>query len=238
MFLTFEDRPSDSPLIERVWRCRSNGGGAFLSVAAGHVELVVTRLAGQAVVTLRGPETRATSIDCPPGGEWFAIRFRPGVHLPQIPTRLLLDHQDMNLPVAADGTFVFGGARWVLPDFENAEAYADRLARRGVIMRDPAVEAVLTGDRPELSERSIQRHFRDSTALTHGMFRQIERARHATNLLRAGTPILDVVHAAGYFDQAHLSRALKEFIGQTPAGIGRGDTQLSFLYKTDAQSRD
>jgi len=45
MFLRFADRPSDSPYIERVWRGRSDGGGPFLSVAAGHLELVVTRLA-------------------------------------------------------------------------------------------------------------------------------------------------------------------------------------------------
>src|SRR6476661_7382430 len=65
MFLRFADRPSDSPYIERVWRGRSDGGGPFLSVAAGHLELVVTRLADFTMVTLRGPETRATTIECP-----------------------------------------------------------------------------------------------------------------------------------------------------------------------------
>ena len=68
MFLRFSDRPSDSPYIERVWRGRSDGGGPFVSVAAGHLELVVTRLADLTMVTMRGPETRATTIDCPPDG--------------------------------------------------------------------------------------------------------------------------------------------------------------------------
>jgi AraC-like DNA-binding protein len=44
--------------------------------------------------------------------------------------------------------------------------------------------------------------------------------------------ILDAVHEAGYFDQAHLTRSLKRLIGQTPGQIARGETQLSFLYKT------
>jgi hypothetical protein len=52
MFLRFADRPSDSPYIERVWRGRSDGGGPFVSVAAGHLELVVTRLADFAMVTI------------------------------------------------------------------------------------------------------------------------------------------------------------------------------------------
>jgi methylphosphotriester-DNA--protein-cysteine methyltransferase len=67
--------------------------------------------------------------------------------------------------------------------------------------------------------------------MTHGQFRQIERARHATNLLRDGASILDTVHEAGYFDQAHLTRSLRVLIGETPAGVTRHDAQLSFLYK-------
>ena len=58
MFLAFEDRLSDSPFVERVWRCRSERAGTFLSVAASHCELVVTRHRGRVSVTLRGPESR------------------------------------------------------------------------------------------------------------------------------------------------------------------------------------
>jgi len=61
---------------------------------------------------------------------------------------------------------------------------------------------------------------------------RIERARHATLLLRDGASILDTVHEAGYFDQAHLTRSLGVLIGETPASIMRHDAQLSFLYKT------
>ena len=68
--------------------------------------------------------------------------------------------------------------------------------------------------------------------MTHSTIRQIERARHAANLLKQGVSILDTVPEAGYFDQAHLTRSLKYLIGQTPAQIIRGDEQLSYLYKT------
>ena len=152
--------------------------------------------------------------------------------MPQLPTHQLLDHRDVNLPVAADGSFWFDDSSWELPDFENAEAFVDRLARRGVIAQDPAVEAVLLGDRQALTTRSVQRHFRHATGMTRDRYRQIERARYATNLLRTGMPILEVVHEAGYFDQAHLSRSLRGLIGQTPASILRQEAQLSFLYKT------
>jgi hypothetical protein len=235
MFITFEDRPSDSAFIERVWRCRSDRGGPMLSVAAGHLELVASRLPGLTMVTLRGPETRATTVPCPPNGRWVAIRFRLGVYLPNLPTHLLMDHQNLNLPVANDGTFWLEDCRCALPDFDNAEDLVTRLARRGVIARDPAVGAVLQGDRQALGARSVQRHFQHATGMTHGRFRQIERARYAASLLRAGTPILEAVHEVGYFDQPHLNRALKGLIGQTPAGIQRQEAQLSFLYKTASE---
>ncbi len=236
MFITFEDRLSDSPFIERVWRCHSDRGGPFLSVAAGNLELVVSRLPGLTMVTLRGPETKASVVECPPNGQWVAIRFRLGVYLPRLPTALLIDRKDMNLPVAADGTFWLEGDCWELPDFDNAEMLVARLALRGVIARDPAVEGVMRGDHQALTRRSVQRHFLHATGMSHGMFRQIERARHAANLLRAGSPILDAVHEAGYFDQAHLSRSLRGLIGQSPARILRQEAQLSFLYKTALQA--
>jgi hypothetical protein len=232
MFLRFADRESDSPYIERVWRGCSDGGGPFVSVAAGHLELVVTRLGNFTMVTLRGPETRATTIDCPPDGEWTAIRFRLGVHMPSLATHRLIDHHDVHLSVAADETFELHGSRWPLPDLENPERYADALARRGVIARDDVVEAAVRGYPQPLTPRSVQRHFQRTTGMTHRLFRQIERARYATVLLRDGASILDTVHEAGYFDQAHLTRSLRAFIGETPASVTRQDTQLSFLYKT------
>jgi methylphosphotriester-DNA--protein-cysteine methyltransferase len=69
--------------------------------------------------------------------------------------------------------------------------------------------------------------------VSHSTIRQIERARYATNLLREGTSILDAVQRAGYYDQAHLTRSLNRFIGQTPEQIRRAEQQLSFLYNTN-----
>jgi AraC-like DNA-binding protein len=232
MFLIFDDRPSDSPFVERVWRCHSERAGTFLSVAASHFEMVVTRHRGKTFLTLRGPETRVTTADCPAEGEWLGIRFKLGTFMPQLSTANLLDRKDVTLPGATGQSFWLNGSAWEYPDFENAETFVTRLALNGVIARDAAVEAALHGQRQALSMRSAQRHFLQATGMTHGRFRQIERARSATNLLTQGASILDTVHEAGYFDQAHLTRSLKHFIGQTPAQVIRGDTQLSFLYKT------
>ncbi len=232
MFLNFDGRPSDSPFVERVWRCHTERAGIFLSVAASHFEMVVTRHRGKTFLTLRGPETKATMVDCPAEGEWLGIRFRMGAFMPALPPGNLLDRQDVTLPDAASRSFWWKGSAWEYPDFENADTFVARLARKGVIARDVAVDAVLHGHSHAMSIRSAQRHVLRATGVTHSTLRKIERARHATNILKQGVSILDTIHQAGYFDQPHLTRSLKYLIGQTPAEIIRGNTQLSFLYKT------
>jgi Helix-turn-helix domain len=233
MLLNFEARLSDSPFVERIWRCHSERAGVFHSMAASHWEMVVTRHRGQAFLTVRGPETKATTADCPAEGEWVAIRFKLGTFMPLLPTRNLRDRSDVTLPEATSRSFWLNGSAWQYPDFENAETFVKRLVHAGLIVVDPSIDAALRGHRQELSTRSAQRHFLQATGITHSAIRQIERARHATNLLKRGVSILDTVHAAGYFDQAHLTRSLKYRVGQTPAQIIRGEEQLSFLYKTE-----
>jgi len=231
--IVFQDRLSDSPLIERVWRCHSERGGKFISVAAGHFEMALTRLRGETFLTLRGPETKATPLDCPAEGEWLGIRFKPGTFMPQLPPGSLRDHNDVTLPEASSRSFWLNGSAWQYPDFENAEVFVQRLAKLGVITRDRKIDDVLKRQTRTLSLRSAQRHFLRATGISYAAFRQIERARYATTLLKEGVSIVDAVHLAGYYDQPHLTRFLKRLIGQTPAKIMEGEIQLSFLYKTE-----
>jgi len=232
MLLAFEERASDSPFIERVWRARSTRAGSFLSIASPHSEMVVTRCRGEVFLTLRGPETKATVAQCPADGEWLAIRFTLGTFVPHLLPGNLSDRRDVTFPGATAHSFWLRGSAWDYPSFSNAETFVARLARRGLIVRHPIVDRMPDDLSHRLSPRTVQRHFLQATGLTHRAVRQIERARYATNLLKQGVSILDTVHEAGFFDQAHLTRSLKHLVGQTPGGIVRACEQLSFLYKT------
>ena len=230
MLITFNDRPSDSPFIERVWRCHSDQAGLFHSIAACHWEMVVTRLWGRTSLTVRGPETKASMAECPAQGEWFAVRFKLGTFMPLLRSGELRDRNDLTLPNATSRSFWLNGSAWEFPNFENAEAFVDRLVQRGLIMSDRTVERAIHGCWQNITARTEQRRVLQITGLTRGAIHQIERARRATRLLKQGTSILDVVHEVGYYDQAHLTRSLQRFIGQSPARIAQGKEQLSFLY--------
>ena len=234
MFISFDsDRASDSPFIERVWSCHSERSGTFLSVASSHWELVVTRLQAQSIVTLRGPETKPSEVPCPADGEWLAIRFKAGTFMPQLPVHRLVNNLGVNLPQVSKRAFLLDGRKWELPTFENAEAFVRRLVSKGLVRRDPLVTALLQEDPTTLSLRSAQRRFMQVVGMTHNSFRQIERARIAVNLLRDGRSIADVVWQCGFYDHAHLTRSLRQWIGVPPTRVRSAEIQLSFLYKTD-----
>jgi AraC-like DNA-binding protein len=234
MILFDAQRPSDSPFVERIWCSHSEGAHPFLSIAVSRLELVVSKLQGKITLTVRGPETRATPVgDTPTEGEWFGILLKPGAFLPHLPVRLLVD-DSVNLPAASNTTFWLGGSAWQFPTYENADTFVDRLVHEELLIRDPIIEAALQGQLNDLTLRSVQYRFLQSMGITRNAVRKIERARYATLLLQQGVSIPDTILQAGYYDQPHLTRSLKHFIGQTPAQLLHHSRpeQLSFLYKT------
>ena len=235
MIFTIEDRPSDSPYVDRIWRAQIERTGCLLSIAMSSWEMVLCRYQDKTYVTVRGPETRATRLPVTTvGTEFFGIRFKAGTGLHHLPASRLVD-EDLNLPDASSKSFWLNGSAWQFPSYENADTFVDRLVHQDLLGRDPVVETALQGQPNDLSIRTARRHFLRTIGLTQKAVHQIERARYAAVLLREGMPILDVVYEAGYFDQPHLTRSLKHCIGQTPAQIMQknGPEQLSFLYKTE-----
>ncbi len=235
MIFNIEERLSDSPFVERIWRTRTEHPGTLNSIAASHWEMVVSRYQGKAYMTVRGPETKATSLPVTlVGAEFFGIIFRSGTFMPCVPASNLVAG-DVDLPDASGKSFWLNGSAWQFPDYDNADTFVNRLVRQGLLVYDPIVESVLRGEPQDLSLRSIQRRIVQATGLTQGSIRQIERARHATILLREGVSILDTVEQAGYADQPHLTRSLKGFIGKTPTEITQKTEaeQMSLLFKTE-----
>ena len=215
-----EERDADSPLIDAVWRTSSAPHQSFISIAAAHWQIVVWSQAGETHLTVRGPETKATAVPIPANAEFIGVRFRLGAFMPDLPVLSLVD-RDLTFPRSVGNSFRFNGSTFECPTYDNIDAFVTKLAREGLLISDPVVSDVLRGREPDLCRRSIERRVRRATGLTLGAIRQIERAKKAAELLDRGATILDVVMRAGYADQAHLTRSLKRFMGQTPAQIAK-----------------
>jgi AraC-like DNA-binding protein len=233
MDLICDERLSDSPFVARIWHSQGERAGPFISMAEIECGMVVTKLQGKTIITLRGPAIKATPAFCPPDAEFFGIQFKPGIFMPNLPAKLVMNRHDINLPEAGSKSFWLNGSAWQYPNYENADTFVNLLVRDGSLVYDPVVSAVLQGQPLEMSLRTVQRRFLQATGLTHNSIHQVNRALYATGLLKQGLSILDAVYEAGYFDQPHLTRSLKHYIGLTPAQItdqSRSE-RLSFLYK-------
>jgi hypothetical protein len=216
----FDTRDADSPLVQMLWRTRSEPYEAFTSIAITRWEMVVTRQEDRTTLTVRGPETRASTVPIPAEAQFFGLQFKLGSFMPSLPLEQLVD-TGLDLPQATGRSFWLNGSAWDFPTYENADVFVRRLVRKGLLVRDRVVEDALRGESSGLSQRSVQRRIFRATGLTQTTIRQIERANKAVALLGQGSTILDAVQRLGYADQPHLTRALKRFIGYTPAHIRR-----------------
>ena len=220
MSFLFEGRGSDSPYVEAVWRGRAGSNYAPVCPASHRWHLLFLRQNGRVTVSVEGPLSRATPVTQAEGTEWFGVTFPLGTFLPSVSIRNLLDEQAI-LPLAAKTCFELAGSIFQFPDYENVETFVERLVREDVLVSDPVVKAVLVGQPPQMSLRTVRRRFLLATGLTYKAIEQIERAKQAADLLEQGVSLLETAYQADYADQSQMTRSLKHFIGHTPAQIAQ-----------------
>jgi AraC-like DNA-binding protein len=224
MTILSEERPSDSSYVESVTRGWTVDEGSTIRPAEIHWHMVFVEHPEGVHSFIVGPHTGAGMAIWGKDAQLLWIKFKLGVFLPHLSARDICNSQQA-LPVEAGRRFWFRGAVQQFPDFETVETFIDRLVRGGDLVYDPVVSAALQGEAADLSPRTLRGRFLRATGQTHYHIRQFDRAQRAADLLRQGVPILETVHAAGYYDQPHLTRSLKQFLGYTPAQILRESQQ-------------
>lgn len=213
---------------------------------------------GDAPPLVAGPATRHMVVDLPAGVEVLGLRMRPGQAgaLLGLPADRLLD---ANVPLA---DFWGGAAADRLgeavqddqPVARKLGQLADALMRRtaGTEAGDPAVGACIAwlaknpggsidhlADVADLGLRQLRRRFRAAVGYGPKTFQRIVRLQRLLDLSdRPGSArgLAALSDAAGYADQAHMSREVRDLTGQVPSLLlaGRGSTlAMSDLFKTD-----
>jgi len=220
MSINHEQRLSDSPYVEAVTHGWTVGEGSTIRPAECNWHMVFVKEHGRTHSLVVGPLPTAGMATWGEGAEILWIKFKLGVFMPHLPVRDLLD-LEKSLPGAAGKSFWLKSSAWELPDFENVDTFVNRLVRDEILVLDHVVETMLQDQLLDISPRTMRHHFLRATGLTRSRICQMKQAQQATALLQQGVPILDTVHEAGYFDQPHLTRALKQFIGYTPVQIAQ-----------------
>lgn len=132
------------------------------------------------------------------------------------PSRLGVARRSLTRPAAAPRR----AARWaraeaeVSPGVQRVQAYVE--VRLGEVRTLDEMAEVAGWSRYHFARR-----FRDETGEPPWAYVRRKRAEHARRLLEGGRPPAEVAHEAGYADQAHLTRDLRDRLGRTPAQIRR-----------------
>lgn len=216
--ILYEDRLSDSPYIDAVVHGQTVDEGSAIRPAELHWHMVFVSHEGSRRALIVGPWTKSGVVSYGAGAEILWIKFKLGAWFPHLPVRKFVDAETI-LPEATGPSFWLKSAAWEFPDHETVETFVERLAREDILARDPIVQSVLDGQRPDLSPRTVRHRFLHSTGMTQNHIFQVERALQAAALLRQGVSILDTIERGGYFDQPHLTRSLKQWVGYTPAQL-------------------
>ncbi len=215
-----EERLSDSPYVETITRGWTVSDGSSIRPAESHWHMVFVKHEGKLQIVVTGALKTAGEVRYVEGAEILWLKFKLGTFMPHLPQKNLLD-TETSLPLAASKSFWLNGSAWQFPDYDNADTFVRRLVRNEILVCDPLVSAVLQDQSPERASRTVRHRFLQATGLTQNQIHQIERAQRAAMLLEQGTSIFDTIDEAGYFDQPHLTRALKQWVGHTPAQIIR-----------------
>jgi AraC-like DNA-binding protein len=90
-------------------------------------------------------------------------------------------------------------------------------ARR--LVRAPATPVPELAAAVELGERHLRRRFAAAVGYGPKTFARVARFRAALALVRMGVPLASAALAAGYADQAHMTREIGALAGRTPSDL-------------------
>jgi AraC-like DNA-binding protein len=177
-------------------------GRAFLTGAMTHAR--PARVVEREVLLLR--------IGIPHAREWLRVPLAELTDL-VVP----LDEIDRELVFDVE-RFVEGAQASDAPRTAPAHARDLRLATaaRALANGEPVRAAAA---RVALTERHLERMFRDRVGVTPKLFTRITRFRNAVFAARAGVPLATAAAESGYADQAHFTREVQALAGRSPRAL-------------------
>jgi AraC-like DNA-binding protein len=218
MSLIYEYRLSDSPYIETITQGRTVGSSFTVRPSEINWHMVFVKRNGTLQPLMVGPWTESGTVQFVEDVELLWIKFKLGTFMPHLPVKNYLN-TEAAMPDASSKSFWLKSSAWQIPTYENVETFVNRLVREDILTHDHVVNAALQDQLPQetMASRTVRHRFLRATGLSQGHILQFERAQQAVALLEQGVSILDVVYQLGYYDQPHLTRSLKRFVGKTPA---------------------
>ena len=218
MGFTYEEKLSESPLVDFIWRTEDLTDGMYVASADARWDMIFTRSHdGKTRVLLCGPSFKTAQVPYSPGNKHIGICYEPWAIFTDIPITTMLNVTKA-LPMPSDDTFVMQGVTWKFPTYESIDEFVAEQEKRGLLKADPIIRDILENKPVDMSLRSVQRHFVKTIGMSPRRVRQINSARQAVKLLQQGYTLSEVAYELDYADLPHMTRMLRRFTGYTSNG--------------------
>jgi hypothetical protein len=218
MSSTREEKLSQSPLVDFLWRTENLTDGVYVASADASWDMIFTRTHDdKRRVLLCWPAFKTAQVPYFSGDKHFGICYKPWAIFTGILKTAMLNEGEL-LPMPSEDTFILQGITWKFPTYENLDEFVAEQEKQGCLKADPIIRDVLE-DRPvDMSLRSIQRYFIKNIGMSPRRVKQINSARTAVKLLRQGRTLSEVAYELHYADLPHMTRMLRRYTGYTSQG--------------------
>jgi AraC-like DNA-binding protein len=229
--------PALEPFVECLWAAGKNElrtDDDRRILPDGRMDLVWIRGVG---VLVAGPQSRFTVRSLPAPLVAVGVRFHPGVApgLLRLPAAELVDgHVPLaavdsrlagRLEPALDAARTLGGAfeamnRELLRHVDRLAELDAEVSEAATMLDDASASVADVSSRVYVSERQLRRRFAERVGYGPKTLQRVLRFQRLVSIL--GEPEADLARAAtaaGYADQAHLTRECRDLSGLTPAAL-------------------
>ncbi|WP_406044338.1 helix-turn-helix domain-containing protein [Micromonospora sp. NBC_00898] len=219
-----------------LWSSVAEGGAPTRVLPDGCLDLLWSSRAGLLVA---GPDRTAHLSTSAPGERWVGLRLPPGTG-PAVLGVPADDLRDLRVPLVdlwgrsaaeladrmSDPGSDPGGAARIAAALEavavarlRAAGGPDPLAARVAARLAAGAPVAATAAEVGLGGQALRRRCQPLFGYGPKTLARILRMRRAVALARAGTPLAEVAARAGYADQAHLTREVRELAGVPPTRL-------------------
>ena len=218
MAITYEEKLSQSPLVDFVFQTEDLTDGVYVASADARWDIIFTKCPdGNKRVLLCGPSSETRQVPYYPGYKHVGICYKPWAIFADVPIATMLNETKL-LPMVSLDTFIMQGKTWKMPTYENVDQFVAEQENQGLLKADHIIRDVLESKPVDMSLRSVQRHFVKTIGMSPRRVRQINSARKAVKLLQQGSTPSEVAYELDYADLAHMTRMLRRFTGYTANG--------------------
>lgn len=175
-------------------------------------------------IVVAGPDTRAHPSG--PHAEAVGVRFRPGV-LPRLLSVPAAELRDLRVPLAElrpelAGASPAAAAMRLLLDEPTActAPWTLPLLRQITTLLSAGAPVGAVADEAGYSARNLRRQCIAVFGYPPATLRRVLRFRRALAMVRSGMPTADAAARAGYADQPHLHREVRDLAGVPLSQLG------------------